>query len=109
MRIPYIDGQTGVAQRHYNCLHNRRERMPPRKPGQILSYPQKHWKKKRYQYLKFFMQPRQMGLGFDADAQMHTISQLENPAAVNEDSNHSGSGGGLGGGKDDAKQVQLVT
>ena len=36
MRIPYIDGQTGVAQRHYNSVRHKRERMPPKccKPGQ---------------------------------------------------------------------------
>ena len=29
MRIPYIDGQTGVAQRHYDNQRSSRERMPP--------------------------------------------------------------------------------
>ena len=85
MRIPYIDGQvrcfngrtsnyipftkqyypcflqTGVAQRHYNNVRNKRERMPPKSTapaGQILSYPQREWKKKRYQYLRFFLQPK---------------------------------------------------
>lgn len=28
MRLPYIDGQTGVAQRHYNIQKSKRERMP---------------------------------------------------------------------------------
>ena len=60
MRLPYIDGQTGVAQRHYNSQRLKRERMPGRKPGQIYSYPQKHWKKKRYQYLRYFMQPKKL-------------------------------------------------
>lgn len=91
MRIPYIDGQTGVAQRHYSNQRFARERMPGRKTGQILSYPQKEWKKKRYQYLKFFMQPRR----FDPDSEMHTISQIENPSSVNEDSNHSTGSSGL--------------
>ena len=88
MRIPYIDGQTGVAQRHYNSVRHKRERMPPKccKPGQVLSYPQKEWKKKRYQYLRFFLQPKAgamhggMGAPFDHDAEMHTISQIENPS-----------------------------
>jgi hypothetical protein len=35
MRLPYIDGQTGVAQRHYNSQRNRRERMPGAKHGQV--------------------------------------------------------------------------
>ena len=103
MRLPYIDGQTGVAQRHYNSMRNARERMPvPDRdvdPGKVICYPQKHWHKKRYQYLKYFMAPKHR---FDPEADMHTISQVENPSAmnsigasntssmINEDSNHSG-------------------
>ena len=73
--------QTGVAQRHYNSARHKRERMPPKssRPGQILSYPQREWKKKRYQYLRFFLQPK-AGAPFDHDAEMHTISQIENPS-----------------------------
>ena len=74
--------QTGVAQRHYNNVRNKRERMPPKSTapaGQILSYPQREWKKKRYQYLRFFLQPK-AGAPFDHDAEMHTISQIENPS-----------------------------
>ena len=63
--------------------------MPPRKPGQIYTYPQRHWKKKRYQYLKFFLAPKRSA--FDPESEMHTISQIENPT-LNEDSNHSMSG-----------------
>ena len=40
MRIPYIDGQTGVAQKHYDNQHLARERMPGRFSGQMYSYPQ---------------------------------------------------------------------
>ena len=43
MRLPYIDGQTGVAQRHYNSARLKRERMPPTSFGKVLQYPQKHW------------------------------------------------------------------
>merc|ERR1712226_230053 len=101
MRLPYIDSQTGVAQRHYDNERVKRERMPGLKQGQIYSYPQKHWRKKRYQYLKFFMKPKR---SFDPEAEMHTISQIENPSAggvpgtsiipPNEDSNASGEGNG---------------
>merc|ERR1712223_367612 len=95
MRLPYIDSQTGVAQRHYNSQRHNRERMPGLSQGQIYSYPQKQWRKKKYQYLKYFMQPKKM---FDHEAEMHTISQVENPSATgrsssippNEDSNTSG-------------------
>ena len=92
-RLPYIDSQTGVAQRHYNSERNKRERMPGLKQGQVYSYPQKQWRKRKYQYLKYFMQPKR----FDPLPEMHTISQVENPSVVNpgsqippnEDSNTS--------------------
>ena len=41
MRIPYIDGQTGVAQKHYpDQQRTRRQRMPGVSLGQVYSYPQ---------------------------------------------------------------------
>lgn len=109
MRIPYIDGQTGVAQRHYDNQRHKRQRMPPDallraggQHGQVLSYPRKAWKKKSYQYLKFFMQPRggaaaaagpggvpgasgslvggARGGVYDPESEMHVISQIENPS-----------------------------
>ena len=41
MRIPYIDGQTGVAQKHYpDQQRSARERMPGLARGQVYSYPQ---------------------------------------------------------------------
>ena len=40
MRIPYIDGQTGVAQKHYDNQRSSRERMPGRQTGQVYTYPQ---------------------------------------------------------------------
>lgn len=40
MRIPYIDGQTGVAQKHYDNYRTARERMPGRRTGQVYTYPQ---------------------------------------------------------------------
>ena len=51
MRGPYIDSQTGVAQKHYP-RHSARERMPGVLEGQVYSYPQKRWHKKKYQYLQ---------------------------------------------------------
>ena len=68
--------------------------------------------KKRYQYLKYFNHPKQVG-PYNSEAEVHTISQVENPMSVpvglpmgvppgsnngnippglgmNEDSNHSG-------------------
>jgi len=85
MRLPYIDGQTGVAQRHYNSQRNRRERMPGAKPGQVYSYPQKHWKKKRYQYLRYFLQPK------------HVEPTVGDIATICQNENSSGAGMPIGG------------
>jgi len=61
MRIPYVDGQTGVAQKHYNNYRVARERMPGVRDGQVYTYPQKkRWHKKRYQYLQYFMLPKHL-------------------------------------------------
>jgi len=79
MRIPFIDSQTGVAQRNYNKERHKRERMPGMKFGQIYSYPQRSWRKKKYQYLESFMKP--VNDTSDLESELHTISQIENPAA----------------------------
>ena len=63
--------------------------MPGRKFGQIYSYPQKSWRKKKYQYLEHFFKPANEP--FEPESEMHTISQIENPAA--EKSVNSSSGG----------------
>jgi len=60
MRIPYVDSQTGVAQRHYDMMRRLEDRMPGRRADQILSYPQRKWTKKRYQYLHHFMTPKHL-------------------------------------------------
>jgi len=96
--------------------------MPPTSFGKILQYPQKHWHKKRYQYLKYFNCPKTVEVPYNNEAEIHTISQIANPIpgpgglpigaipavnngnvppgmAMNEDSNHSGKdlpGGGGG-------------
>jgi len=87
MRIPYVDGQTGVAQKHYNNSRVSRERMPGMRAGQVYSYPQKRWHKKRYQYLQYFMLPRHLRhLRFDP-AERAAAGPAEHPALVSEDSN----------------------
>jgi len=87
MRIPYVDGQTGVAQKHYNNNRAARERMPGTRAGQVYSYPQKRWHKKRYQYLQYFMLPRHLRhLRFDP-AERANAGPAEHPALASEDSN----------------------
>lgn len=82
MRLPYIDSQTGVAQRHYQTERHRRERMPGLKSGQIYSYPQRRWRKKRYKYLDYFMQPPLAEQPLAEQGEMHSISKVENAAAL---------------------------
>ena len=105
MRIPYVDGQTGVAMKHYNNDRVSRERMPGRREGQLYSYPQKKWHKKSYQYLQYFMLPKHLrfypptgpngmilpptvGHGrTPGQVTCLTVLVQDNPALVNEDSN----------------------
>jgi len=84
MRIPYVDGQTGVAQKHYNNSRRACERMPGTKLGQIYTYPQRRWQKKNYQYLQHFMLPRHLRYQAEERARM---AAEEHPSMVNEDSN----------------------
>lgn len=84
-RGPYVDGQTGVAQKHYNNSRTARERMPGIRDGQVYSYPQKRWHKKSYQYLQYYMMPRHLRhLRFDMNA---PAGPTEHPPQVTEDSN----------------------
>jgi zinc finger protein ubi-d4 len=66
---------------------NSRQRLPGQVEGQIYCYPSKRWRKKRRQYLMNWMQPRRKEIENEAD--LHTISTVENPAAINEDSKDS--------------------
>ncbi|XP_013397339.1 zinc finger protein ubi-d4 [Lingula anatina] len=47
MRLPYVDSNTAVAQRHSNLWVSYRQRMPGTRAGQIYSYPAKRWRKKK--------------------------------------------------------------
>lgn len=50
-RMPFVDAQTGVAQRGCNLFSHRRQRIPPLREGQIYSYPSQRWRKPKRQYL----------------------------------------------------------
>ncbi|KAJ1525843.1 hypothetical protein ONE63_009039 [Megalurothrips usitatus] len=88
LRMPFLDSQTGVAQNHSNLFMTARQRLPGFLQGQIYTYPSKRWRKKRRQYLTSFLQPRRGTVmpakeaGDDAGEHFHTISTVENPAAV---------------------------
>ncbi|KAK3879011.1 hypothetical protein Pcinc_016392 [Petrolisthes cinctipes] len=75
-RQPYIDGQTGVAQRHCHLFVSDRHRMPGILQGQVYTYPARRWKSQRRSYLGSLMQAEK------ADPDEHTITTVENPAAI---------------------------
>ncbi|KYB28897.1 hypothetical protein TcasGA2_TC032347 [Tribolium castaneum] len=91
LRLPFIDTQTGVAQNHSSLFMHKRQRIPGLLPGQIYTYPRQRWRKKRRQYL--IMNSRAFARAtdsmLDGDADMHNISQIENPALQDTDSKDS--------------------
>lgn len=50
-RLPFLDAQTGVAQRDCCLWMQKWERMPGTNYGQLYTYPSRRWKKKRRGYL----------------------------------------------------------
>jgi len=81
-RGPYIDGQTGVAH-DPRGIRVARERMPGSRHGQIYTYPQKRWRKKKYQYLEHFLRPAHMRFNIEREAQNAVLGNEDS------DSNHS--------------------
>merc|ERR1739842_109560 len=79
-RQPYIDGQTGIAQRHCNLFLKENKRMPGILQGQVYTYPTKRWKAQNRSYLSSYMQATRMVQIADPDE--HTITTVENPAAA---------------------------
>ncbi|CAH0547639.1 unnamed protein product [Brassicogethes aeneus] len=90
LRLPFIDTQTGVAQNHCALFMNRRQRIPGLLPGQIYTYPRQRWRKKRRQYLTMHSRGFHRASDvLDGDIDMHSISQIENPALQDTDSKDS--------------------
>jgi len=87
MRLPFLDSQTRVAQNHSSLFMSKRQRMPGTIPGQIYTYPRQRWRKKRRQYL--MMNARAFARAHDIDDELHSISQMENPALQDTDSKDS--------------------
>lgn len=100
-RMPYVDGQTGIAQKNNNCERSRRERMPGKREGQIYTYPSKRWKKTSYQYLKYINAPRNMGFGQEVEAWPQdpmvplpvSVAERQPPRATSLDTNIGGMAG----------------
>ncbi|XP_059156540.1 zinc finger protein ubi-d4-like isoform X2 [Physella acuta] len=83
MRLPFLDSQTGVAQRHTNLFHPYRHRLPGTIEGQLFTYPAKRWKKKKRSFL--FSERRtgvngEIETGDPGKQYMHQINAIENPA-----------------------------
>ncbi|KAJ8924827.1 hypothetical protein NQ315_000981 [Exocentrus adspersus] len=91
LRLPFIDTQTGVAQNHSALYMSKRQRIPGLLPGQIYTYPRQRWRKKRRQYLTMNSRAfaRAADHMLDAEGDMHSISQIENPALQDTDSKDS--------------------
>lgn len=51
LRLPFLDPQTGVAQKHSNLFMKKTQRLPGLREGQIYTYPQLRWRKAKRQYL----------------------------------------------------------
>ncbi|CAL4082531.1 unnamed protein product, partial [Meganyctiphanes norvegica] len=81
-RQPYIDGQTGVAQRHCNLFVKENQRMPGILQGQVYTYPSRRWKTQNRSYLSSYMQATELLTTTQADPDEHTITTVENPAAI---------------------------
>lgn len=91
MRVPFLDSQTCVAQSHSQLFMTKRQRMPGLHPGQIYSYPRPRWRKKRRQYLSLHSRAlaRVADSVLDGEGDLHSISQVENPALQDTDSKDS--------------------
>lgn len=47
LRLPFLDPQTGVAQKHSNLYLKKTQRLPGLKEGQIYTYPSPRWRSKK--------------------------------------------------------------
>lgn len=55
LRLPFLDPQTGVAQRHCALYVKAKQRMPGLRSGQLYSFPAARWRKTKRQYLSNMM------------------------------------------------------
>lgn len=82
MRLPFLDSQTRIAQNHCHLWVSANQREPGAILGQIYTYPQRKWKKRKRET------PSQQDLiakaheGKITDEDLQRISTAENPAIV---------------------------
>lgn len=92
LRMPFLDPQTGVAQKHSNLYMKRTQRMPGMRDGQIYSYPSLRWRNKSNS-LKLSSRPFFRFRATDncptTTTTMATMSVPPNPVTINNSNSNS--------------------
>lgn len=96
LRLPFLDPQTGVAQRHCALYVKAKQRMPGLRSGQIYTFPAARWRKTKRQYLTNMMIDVQSAVNQHTTA--HHNQQQQCNALFNGSSSSSGIGSVLGSG-----------
>lgn len=79
LRFPFLDPQTGVAQRHSNLYMKKAQRLPGLREGQIYTYPSVRWRNKKNSFLKLSSRPFFRFRANDNCATATSSSSLLNP------------------------------
>lgn len=81
MRAPFLDPQTGVAQRHSNLFMKKTQRIPGMREGQIYTYPSVRWRNKKNS-LKLSNRPFYRFRANDSNLAASSNSSLNPPSAT---------------------------
>lgn len=57
LRLPFLDPQTGVAQKHSNLHFKSSQRLPGLRLGQIYTYPSSRWRCSKRSFMKYSSHP----------------------------------------------------
>jgi zinc finger protein ubi-d4 len=106
LRMPFLDPQTGVAQKHSNLYMKRTQRMPGLREGQIYSYPAVRWRNKTNSHKLsnrpfFRFRVNDTCSTAMATALSHTISQINSSSSAtnNGSSSAASTSNGVDGGE----------
>ena len=81
LRMPFLDPQTGVAQKHSNLFMKKSQRIPGLREGQIYTYPSNRWRKAKRQYLNnansYPFNYRPFGRFRDSEFDLHPFPPVE--------------------------------
>jgi zinc finger protein ubi-d4 len=56
-RLPFLDPQTGVAQKHSNLYFKKSQRLPGLRGGQLYTYPSTRWRSSKRSLMKYSSHP----------------------------------------------------